>query len=119
MIPDEPEETETSQTQNEENPLFVDFIKAILLANARQEEEESVGETGEKQTYVCVEAQGAGGTTRIGPYEEWEAVEVLDCLQKQFNTQDARVLRAGNNLIPVKHVTRIYLDEVEEGDESW
>ena len=119
MIPDEPEENETSQTQNEESSLFVDFIKAILLANARQEEEEPVEDADEKQTYVCVEAQGAGGTTRIGPYEQWEAVDVLDCLQKQFNTVDARILRAGPNLIPIKHVTRIYLDEVEEGDESW
>lgn len=116
MIPDEPEENE-NQTQDEEGSIFVDFIKAILLANARQEEGQKEAAT---QYDVCVYAQGAGGVTRVGPCEKWEAVDMLDCLQKQYNTPGMNILRAGDNLIPMKHITRIYLEEVEEGgDDSW
>lgn len=121
MIPEEPEENENTQTQNEGARFFVELLDAILSASTEAEEE--TGETmepEETQYNVCVYAQGAGGVTRVGPYEKWEAVEMLDCLQKQYNTPGMNILRAGDNLIPMKHITRIYLEEVEEvGDDSW
>ena len=119
MIPEEPEENENTQHEDDGTSFFLELLKAIAAANA-EPEEETEHEAGEKQYNVCVYAQGAGGVTRVGPYEKWEAVDMLDCLQKQYNTPGMNILRAGDNLIPMKHITRIYLEEVEEGeDSSW